>query len=695
MKSGNLLSALLIGLFSITTTLGQTLPGTGGVIPASGSNTYFYLTVSGISPGNMDLNYGLKEICLDITHPNVSELTIQLVSPTGRIVELVMNNPVGGSNYTGTCFSGTATTSIQAGSPPFTGMFRPIGYIGDINNGGPANGTWQLIIKAWNFWGSPGTLNSWSITFNSNPLIPINFTSSNLPIVKINTGGQAIADEPKKIMDMSITYNGIGARNYVSDPPNNYNGKVRIECRGSSTLQFQKKSYGLETCNNSGIDLEVALLGMPAEQDWILYSPYADKSLLRNALSYDLARRMGRYASRYKFVELLIDGNYKGVYILEEKIKRGKYRVDIAKLTDQDNALDPLTGGYILRVDKRDGTEGGWRSDVGPASGTTDTVFFQYYYPKDTTITFQQQSYIQGFMHDFEQAVMSPDFTNAVTGYKKYIDINSFVDFFIINELSKNVDAYKVSTYLNKNRDSKGGKLKIGPIWDFDLAWNNVNYGFAFDPAGWEYMQTATPYEIPQWWSRFMQDPVFVNKLKCRWEQLKSSAVITPAALHAKIDSLANVLGESQSRNFQQWPILEANVWANPTPIPATYSGHISELKNWITNRYNWLNGAMPGMAVDCFVSDESVEREDIYLTVYPNPFIQQTTFKYYLNEQSDITLKIFDILGKELTFIHDKNKQTGEHQLAYRSENLNAGVYFYRFTAGDKSASGKIIIQR
>jgi hypothetical protein len=269
------------------------------------------------------------------------------------------------------------------------------------------------------------------------------------------------------------------------------------------------------------------------------------------------------------------------------------------------------------------------------------------------------------------------------------------VDYFIISELSKNVDAYKVSTYLYKDKDSKGEQLNIGPVWDYDLAWTNANFANATSPAGWEYQQTAAIYEIPFWWNRLMQDPNFVNKIKCRWEELKTNSIIIPGVFFAKIDSLANYLSESQARNFTMWPILDANVWTNPTPVPTTYSAHADELKNWIASRFGWIDGSLPGIAANCYVSAGSVEPSKADVKVYPNPFKEQVTFSIMLDGMQSINLKIYDPLGKEVMNMNDKNNFIGEHLMVVNAESLRPGVYFYRLMIGDRSVAGKIIMQK
>ncbi len=171
------------------------------------------------------------------------------------------------------------------------------------------------------------------ITFAiAQPSFAQTFTSSNLPIVIINTNGFAIADEPKITADMGIIHNGVGVRNNLIDPQNNYNGKIGIEVRGSSSQMFPKKQYSIELRDGLGAGVAASLLGMPVEEDWVLFAPYNDKSLMRDVLAYKLARDMGRYAPRTRYCEVVLNGDYLGIYILMEKVKRDKNRVDIANL---------------------------------------------------------------------------------------------------------------------------------------------------------------------------------------------------------------------------------------------------------------------------------------------------------------------------------------------------------------------------
>jgi subtilisin-like proprotein convertase family protein len=228
----------------------QTFNGTGGQIPDNGSSSVdFPLTVSGLSQSTLNGTFGLVSVCINITHPYVADLEVSIVSPGGTSVSLVSGQGGSGNNFTNTCFNQGASNYITAGSAPFTGIWKPMTSIGYINNGQNSNGVWKLHV----FDNTPpdqGSVLSWSITFGNAAPTATPFTTSNLPIVIINTNSQPILDDPKSMANMGIVYNGVGALNHTTDPYNNYNGKIGIETRGSSSQQFPKKSFGFETWNS-------------------------------------------------------------------------------------------------------------------------------------------------------------------------------------------------------------------------------------------------------------------------------------------------------------------------------------------------------------------------------------------------------------------------------------------------------------
>lgn len=517
-------------------------------------------------------------------------------------------------------------------------------------------------------------------------------TSSNLPIIIINTSGQTIQDEPKITASMGIIDNGMGNRNEVTDPYNNYNGKIGIEIRGSSSQMFPKKQYGIELHNDAGEGINWSLLGMPAEEDWVLFAPYNDKSLMRDAMAYKLGRELGRYAPRTRFCEVIINDQYQGIYVLIEKIKRDKNRVDVSKLTPDEISGDDLTGGYIIKIDKGTGSgNGGWTSAYTPPSRSGEQIiFYQYDYPKAIEISDAQKNYIRNFMAEFEGTLNGPNYNHPEIGYTKYIDDESFIDFFIMNEVSKNVDGYRLSTYLHKDKDSEGGKLKMGPVWDFNLGFGNANYCTNGNPEGW-----VTDFNsicgddywlIPFWWSRLMQDGAYRSKLAARWQTLRENELKTENVI-TYIDSVYSVLNEeSQQRNFQRWPVLGQYVWPNYY-VGNTYIEEVKWLKSWMTNRLNWLDANMPSIVTG---NDEGMQ--EVHVSAFPNPFTNEITFSYTLSLPGNFSAELFDVMGKVVAIVQESHEQAGSYEAKISTAKLSSGIYFFTARTGKEIVVGKMI---
>lgn len=486
------------------------------------------------------------------------------------------------------------------------------------------------------------------------------FTSSNLPIVVISTNGVNIPDEPKINVQMGIIDNGTGKRNSIDDQYNIYNGTIGIEIRGSSSQMFPKKSYGLETRLPNGDNNNVSILGMPKENDWVLYAPYSDKSLMRNVLTYHLGNQLGHYAPRTKYCELIINDDYKGTYVFIEKIKRDKNRVNISSLSIVDIEGDNLTGGYIIKIDRRKQNEEGWKSPHAPYAKAWQRVDFVCEEPDEDEIQPQQKNYIETFITEFENTLNGNDFNDETKGYRKYINLDSFIDYLIINELTRNVDGYRLSTFMHKDKDSKGGKLYLGPLWDYNLAFGNADYCEGSSISGWAFDFSKTcpgdPYAVPFWWNRLIQDQYFVDALNERWRTLRKASLKTEN-IHNYIDSVAGVLSESQKRNFVRWPVLGKYIWPNNV-ILDTYEQEIDYLKNWIRDRAIWLDQNIEYIKRD--VTSHIIEKEcaNNRFLVYPNPFRGGTSFSLNLQEKGELLIEIYDISGKKITSF----KQTSDH---------------------------------
>lgn len=413
---------------------------------------------------------------------------------------------------------------------------------------------------------------------------PIIFASK-LPLIIINTLGQTIKDDPRVICNMGVVDNGLGNLNCVNDTFNHYNGKISIEYRGStSQTMFPKKPFGFSTVDSVGNSINVSLLGYPSENDWILLSPYTDKSFMRDALSFNIAREMNWYASQSKFVEVVVNDLYQGVYVLLEKIKVDKNRVNIFKMDSTMNSGDALTGGYIFKIDKVTGNSGnGWNSSQG--------VTIQNHVPSWDEVTTTQNNYLKNYINGFETALWSTNFADPNLGYRKMANPYSFADLFIINELTNNIDGYRWSTFIHKDRDSKCGRFTMGPIWDFNLSFGNGDYCNGNPTSGWQ-LYTGCGLDAGGFWvDKMLQDPWFKNLTNCRWNELRQTT-LSNAVLFGRIDSFYNHLKEASVRDSTQWQTIGTYVWPNGW-VANSWDGEIDSMKLWMTNRLIWMDANM------------------------------------------------------------------------------------------------------
>ena len=436
----------------------------------------------------------------------------------------------------------------------------------------------------------------------------VNF-SKKIPTVYISTLGNTIVNEPKVPAQIQIQ---------VGDTLV-FKSKIGIEYRGSTSFRlFDQKSFGFELRDSLNLSTDSAIMDFPKQSDFILYAPANDKSLVRNVLIYDLSNQIGMYATRTRYVQLYLNGSYIGLYALMEKIKRDKNRVNITKMGSGDNTGAALTGGYIIKIDKSAGDNlvEGWDADAiyttdisfrsnydplgnrltgvsyGPKLGSE--TYFMYEYPKSENLTASQRSYLQTYFNDFEDVLASNNAFNQTTGYAKYIDVNSFIDFFILNEFACNPDAYRLSTFMNKERS---GKLKMGPIWDFNIAFGNHDNPEVYNGNKWMYkynlINPADTWLVNFWWNKLMTDPVFKEKLKARWQQLRSSNLSEANimnTLNKHIDLLKNNNGIQP--HFNRWNLLGVKLPFNSF-VGNTYQEELDYLISFIQKRLAWMDAEM------------------------------------------------------------------------------------------------------
>ena len=467
---------------------------------------------------------------------------------------------------------------------------------------------------------------------------------SNLPIVIVESFGLDIDVEDwthHPMLLVTIDTDEITGQAAITDPAD-YAGYGGIHIRGGSSAgeDYRKKQYKFETWDENRpdpqpgaqyLDQNVSLLGLPAESDWIIQGPWSDKTLMRNYQMYTWSNMIGRYAARTVFVELFLDydndgvvswdtgldgssTDYRGVYVLMEKIKRDNDRVDIARLTPLDVCEPDITGGYLLKKDHESAEGDPYLTFT--TNEYDDTLI--YAEPEPDEITSVQKTWIKNYFDAFEAVLAGGGFDNPLTGYAQYIDVLSFLDHHILVELAKNVDGFVVSTYLFKDRL---GKINMGPIWDYNGSLGGADYVCDWVPTGWlhdaddaECCPTETccaydgawPLDNPNgyaWYERLFQDPEFLLKYADRWFDLREDLFST-ANMLADINDNVNLLTDVNDvnnnpvdRNFARWDTLDADLWPNYydncNTSGNTYMDYVDWMKGWLTARLTWMDSAI------------------------------------------------------------------------------------------------------
>ena len=640
MNPKSLLTYLFLLLASIS--YSQTYSGPVGNITDDGVINDFVLDIGDLSPATLSAEHGLTGVCISITHTWISDLDVRLISPSGENISLTSGLGWDTDYYDTTCFSMTATTHILQGSPPFKGIYLPFTSLGNANNGQSGNGKWLLRILDTYAYADAGSVLGWSLTFGSGAAEPVLFTGTALPIIVLNTDNNTIPNEPRIKGRIEVKSNDSGGLNFPTDP-SSFEGYVDIEVRGSSSQQFPKKNYSFETQDAFGQDMDTTLLGLPKEEDWILYAPYTDKSLVRDAITYQLGNDLGEYAPRTVACEVFVNGDYQGIYWLEEKIKRDNDRVDIKKLDLTDTIGNALTGGYILKVDR---DNGGGSYFVSQYEGTNEAEEIRLVYsdPESQELHPKQKAYIEEYFGAFEASLFGDNFKDSLLGYRRYVDMNSLLDYFIICELGHNIDAYRLSAFLYKNRNDVDSVFHFGPLWDFNLAFGNADYCNGQSVEGWAFEDSGNCGNTPRWWARLQEDPYFQDRLRCRYDSLRETT-LSNDHLPALVDSLVVLVEASSVRNYEKWPILGIYVWPN-FYIGQTYADEVNYLKQWIGDRLAWLDTNIPGVCQVVSAVDKVSEEE---ISLAPNPATSSFSIRAMKGESEFRSLSITGINGIEL----------------------------------------------
>lgn len=409
------------------------------------------------------------------------------------------------------------------------------------------------------------------------------WVDTGLPVVRIDT---------KNGVDVVSKEEYISARFALTS--NDYDDlsldEIKIKGRGNSSWGQPKKPYTLK------FDSKSEVLGMKKGKKWVLVANYSDKTLLRN----DFASYLGNeiftnmtWNPSFKAVDFILNGEYKGTYLLGEQIKIDKNRINIQDISDAvrgkgddlngDGTVDEKDGGFIFEVNTTRMDEAyNYRTKKGIGMSLKDP---------DVDDFVGNEAVVEAFMENViqtvEDALYSENYTDAENGYAKYLDVDSFIDWYLVNELAKNNDAcWFSSVYLYY--DPADGKLHMGPDWDFDIGFGNIDYNGCDNPEGFWIKNSG-------WHKQLFTDPTFVAKVKARWNKVKGKV---QAAAIAEIKSKADNIAASAELNFKRWQILGTYVWPNAAGYDKrdTYQSEVDYLVDWTSKRYSWLDFAINGL---------------------------------------------------------------------------------------------------
>ncbi|MET0355562.1 MAG: CotH kinase family protein [Cellvibrio sp.] len=481
------------------------------------------------------------------------------------------------------CGGGSSKTPDTGGNPvPSSSLSSPLS---SSLGSGPLSSASSSSISL-----SSNSSTSSSLSSSSVPNdLPVG-TVAALPVLNLNTDNAAEINSRETYVKGNFSLSAEG----VAD----VSGTLEVRGRGNSTWDFPKKPYRLKLTNST------ALLGMPKGKNWVLLANYADKTLIRNDIAFMFSRSLGfEWTPRSQHVELRLNGVYQGVYQLVEHIRVDANRVNIDELKIDDIGSDKITGGYLMEVDFRMSKSFCFYGNPDPScansvNGSNPQREVEFCLDSDhgmepaclaspetllDPLWVNQRNYIQTYYANAEAALFGANFKDPVLGYAAYFDVDSVVNYYIENELFKNIDGASASFFLYKKR---GGKFFFGPIWDFDLAMGNAGYAGASDPEKWHIRNAP-------WFAQFFKDPAFEAKVKARWKTLKDEGKIDYIFQYAQ--ARATWLDAQQKKNYELWSITDVVEWIMHGTHGGTgsYEAEVKELIRWQRERTNWIDSQL------------------------------------------------------------------------------------------------------
>ena len=373
-------------------------------------------------------------------------------------------------------------------------------------------------------------------------------------------------------------------------PSELYSGKILIKGRGNTSWHRPRRPYSIDLVTDNGSDNPAPLLGMGKDSEWALITFWEDRSLMRIPMALWLGRQMDGldFSAETRYVELWIDNSYRGLYILSDKVQRGATRINVSSLnTSAAHQIEPnVTGGYILEVVPLDKMkredENDTKIDIPGMENSNHWYVFKY--PKPTNVTQTQRNYIFQYLTDFKNVLYGSNYTDPVNGYQNYIEVDAFIDWAIVHDLSKGVDnLFHASVFLQKERNQK---LRMTAPWDFDLSFGNVGSGSCYDEH--EQWIRKTLY-----FNRLWEDKNFRDKVKKRFDELMPLFDIIPYVLQENYNQLERHGVIDRDYDSYGREVLETYKNDKQRDHPHvnidTYKGHVRYLKDWFESRKVWL----------------------------------------------------------------------------------------------------------
>ena len=403
-----------------------------------------------------------------------------------------------------------------------------------------------------------------------------------LPVLNLKTDGSVPILSKEDYLKGSFTLVEAGSAASAE-------GTLEVRGRGNSTWGWLKKPYRLKLTNST------ALLGMPKGRNWVLLANYADKTLIRNDLAFMFSRSVAmEYTPRAQHIELNLNGTYQGVYQLIEHIRVDPNRVNINEMKVTDTDADKITGGYLMEVDFRLHKDYCIGNTWDPAcvNGVNTQRAIDFCMDSKHGMSpaclanpetlhdaawFAQRAYIEKHYVDMEAALFGSNFTDPATGYAAYLDVDSVINYYLVNEVFKNVDGASASFYLYKKR---GGKIFFGPVWDFDLSIGNAGYDGVGNSSGWHIRNAP-------WFAQLFKDPAFQAKVKARWKVLKDEGKLDYIEQYAQ--ARVTWLDTQQKKNYQLWSVNDFAAWIQHTPL-GSYDLEVQALISWQKARIAWMD---------------------------------------------------------------------------------------------------------